>query len=104
MKFLALEHDAPAAAASNFQPHLKAEAARVWELYQAGTIRELYFRPDLHTAVLVLECASAAEAHQSLDTLPLVRAGLITFEVIPLEAYSGFSRLFEKPLAPGPAS
>lgn len=95
MKFLALEHEISGVTAAGFQPHLKAESARAWELYQTGTIRELYFRPDLHTAVLVLECASLAEAHQVLSTLPLVAAGLIRFEIIPLVAYSGFARLFE---------
>jgi len=30
-----------------------------------------------------------------LATLPLVKEGLITFEIIPLAAYPGFSRLFE---------
>jgi hypothetical protein len=29
-----------------------------------------------------------------LETLPLVKAGLITFDVIPLKAYPGFARLF----------
>jgi muconolactone delta-isomerase len=98
MKVLALEHETPladgAVSATDWQPHLKAEAARAWELYQAGIIRELYFRPDQHTAVLVLECASIAEAQHVLNSLPLVSAGLITFEIIPLIAYSGFSRLF----------
>ncbi len=95
MKFLALEHETPAVPAGGFQPHLKAEAARAWELYQAGIIREMYFRPDQHTAVLVLECADVAEAQRALNSLPLVSAGLITFEVVPLVAYSGFARLFE---------
>jgi muconolactone delta-isomerase len=94
MKFLALEHETPAVSAADFQPHLKAEAARAWEMYQVGVIRELYFRPDLHTAVLILECASLSEAHQVLETLPLVSAGFIRFEVIPLVPYSGFARLF----------
>ena len=31
-----------------------------------------------------------------LDTLPLVRAGLITFELVPLAPYPGLARLFEK--------
>jgi len=30
-----------------------------------------------------------------LNTLPLVKEGLITFELIPLKAYPGFERLFE---------
>jgi hypothetical protein len=46
--------------------------------------------------VLVLECASAAEARAALDSLPLVREGLITFEIIPMIAYPGFARLFAK--------
>lgn len=46
-------------------------------------------------AVLVLECADVAEADAVLTSLPLVAAGLIAFEVLPLRAYPGFSRLFE---------
>jgi hypothetical protein len=63
-------------------------------LYQAGVFRELYCRQDRSEAVLVLECADVKEADRVLGTLPLVREGLITFEVIPLIPYPGFSRLF----------
>jgi muconolactone delta-isomerase len=94
MKILAIEKELPQTAPVDFAPHLAAEAARAWELYQAGLIRELYFRQDRHEAVLVLECANLAEAEQLLATLPLVQAGLITFELIPLVAYPGFARLF----------
>ena len=87
----------PNVIAEKFTPHLKkAEAARVWELYQAGVFRELYFRQDRSDAVLVLECADLAEANQVLDTLPLVKEGLIAFDIIPLIPYPGFSRLFAK--------
>jgi hypothetical protein len=47
-------------------------------------------------AVLVLECSDVDEAKHILGNLPLVRAGLIDFEVIPLIAYSGFARLFHQ--------
>ena len=94
MKLLAIERDLPAVAAENFAPHLAAEASRVWELYKAGIIRELYFRADRHEAVLVLECADVEEAQQMLGTLPLVRENLIAFELIPLAPYPGFARLF----------
>ncbi len=95
MKLIALEREVAQASASAFQPYLKAEAVRVWELYQSGTVRELYFRADQHTAVLVLECVDELAARAILASLPLVEAGLITFEIIPLEPYSGFARLFE---------
>lgn len=98
MKILALEHDNPrnqgTAAGPDLQPLLKSEALRVWELNQAGIIREMYFRADRHSAVLSLECETVEEAADALETLPLVRAGIITFELIPLSAYPGFSRLF----------
>ena len=94
MKILALERENPQAAAGDFQPHLRAEAARAWELYQAGILREIYFRQDNHCAVLVLECAGVDEARQILDTLPLVQQGLIDFEILPLGPYPGFARLF----------
>jgi len=68
----------------------------VWELYQTGAIRELYFDQANHNAVLILECRDIQEANKILQTLPLVKEGLITFEVIALEPYSGFSRLFSE--------
>ena len=94
MKILALEKELPGATETQFRPHFKAEATRAWELYQAGLIRELYFRQDWPGAVLVLECADVEAANEVLNTLPLVKAGLITFDLIPLKAYPGFSRLF----------
>lgn len=96
MKILALEQEIPGAAAEAFKPHLKAEAIRVWELYQAGVFRELYFRQDRSDAVLMLECRDVEEAKEVLNTLPLVKAGLITFDLIPLSPYPGFARLFVK--------
>jgi muconolactone delta-isomerase len=94
MKILALEHETPGLSGEDFQPYLKSEAACAWKLHQAGVIRELYFRADQHSAVLVLECANVEEAAQVLAELPLVWARLITFELIPLAAYPGFARLF----------
>jgi len=96
MKILALEHELPNATAGQFQLYAKAEALKVWELHQAGVIREIYFRADRNDAVLVLESDSVIEAQEILATLPLVQAGLISFEVIPLKPYSGFERLFVK--------
>jgi len=94
MKILAIEKEVPGLSTEDFKPHLTAEAARVWELYQAGVFREMYFRQDRPEAVLILECATVEEAEDVLSTLPLVKAGLITFELIPLGPYPGFARLF----------
>lgn len=94
MRILALEHERAGITEEEIRPHLRAEADRVWELYLAGVIRETYFRPDQHAAVLMLECAGVEQARQVIDTFPLVQAHLIDFEIIPLIAYPGFARLF----------
>ena len=94
MKILAIEREQPGAAAHDFRRLARAEVAKAWELYQAGVIRELYFRQDRTEAVLILECADVEEAAAHLATLPLVEAGLIAFEIIPLAPYPGFARLF----------
>jgi len=98
MKILALEKQTDGVAPSAFTPDLlKREAARVWELQQAGVLREIYFRQDRSDAVLILECADDAEAQRMLATLPLVAAGLIRFDVIPLKPYPGLARLLGGP-------
>jgi hypothetical protein len=97
MKILAFEHENPGASTEQFQSYAQEEARQAWDLYHAGAIRELYFRADQHTAVLVLECASTDEAKTLLGKLPFVREGLVTFELIPLKPYTGFERLFINP-------
>jgi hypothetical protein len=94
MKILAMEVETKGTQPEQYGPHLQAEARRVWELYQGGTIRELYFRADRAEAVLILECTDTKEAQEVLSSLPLVQAGLIRFELIPLVPYPGFARLF----------
>lgn len=94
MKFLALEREKPGLSPDDFIPYGKAEAARVWDLYTANIFREIYFNPDDHTAVIILEASDKDEANSILDSLPMVQAGLIRFDVIELSPYTGFSRLF----------
>lgn len=93
MKILAIEKEIPGAKEEQYTPHLKTEALKVWELYQAEKLREFYFSKD-NSAVLILECSDEKEASEILGSLPLVKEGLIAFDIIPLLPYPGFSRLF----------
>jgi hypothetical protein len=95
VRILALEVEAPDAPAEAFGPMARAEAATLWDLVQAGIVRETYFRSDRTDAVLVLECRDLDEARDRLASLPFVRAGLIRFELIGLRPYPGFARLFD---------
>jgi hypothetical protein len=94
MKIIALERELEGVDPAGFQRFAAEEARQAWDLYQSGYVRELYFRSDQQTAVLVLECDSTEMAAYHLSKLPFVREGLITFDLIPLKAYSGFARLF----------
>lgn len=96
MRIIAIEKETEGLTAKDFVPHLRAEAAKGWELYRNGIIREMYFRDDKPEAVLILECKDLDEAKSYLATLPLVEKGLISFDLIPLRPYHGFERLFAK--------
>jgi hypothetical protein len=94
VRIIALEVDVDGGRIVPMSGLATAEAARLWELVQAGIVRETHFRSDRRAAVLVLECADLDEARSYLGTLPFVREGLITFELIGLRPYPGFARLF----------
>jgi hypothetical protein len=94
MRVIALETETPDATAEAFRALAREEASGLWALVQAGVVRETYFRTDRADAVLLLECRDLGEARDYLGRLPLVRAGLIRFELIGLRPYAGFARLF----------
>jgi hypothetical protein len=97
MKVLALGHDVVAQDDPRFAELRPAEARRVWEMYQADLLREVYFRADSPNGVLVFEVPDLAAARVAVDSLPLVAAGLIDFDLVPLRPYPGFARLFREP-------
>ena len=95
MKILAIEKEKEGLTALEFKPYLEDEAKKVWELQQSDIIREIYFNNENH-AVLILECADINEAKNILNELPLVKNELISFKLMSLSPYSGFSRLFKE--------
>lgn len=95
MRIIAIQKENPGLDKRDFVPYLRDEARQGWKLYKEGIIREMYFREDKPEAVLILECNGLEEAQEKLATLPLVREGLISFELIPLKPYHGYERLFE---------
>ena len=96
MKILALETERRPISAAEYAPYLEDEARAVWNLAQGGVVREIYFRDDRPQTVIILEAESVGEAQDILVRLPLAMAGLIEFEVIGLQPYPGYARLFTK--------
>lgn len=95
VKILALEVENYPVVWNEIEPALlQSEAMRVYELEQQNLIRQIYFRADTQSAVIEWEAESVKEVVVLLADFPLVKAGLIHFDVIPLMPYTGFSRLF----------
>lgn len=95
MKILTLEIENYPVVWNKVEPALlRSEAKRVYELEQEDLIRHMYFRADTKSAVIEWEANSIETVTQLLDDFPLVKAGLIHFEIIPLIPYTGFNRLF----------
>jgi len=96
MKLLAIEKETNSVNWNEETETLINESYQVYHLFQEGIIRDIYFTEN-ENAVIVLECASKDEAFSILATLPLVKAGLIGFDVMELRPYSGFDRIIQKP-------
>jgi hypothetical protein len=94
MKILALDRPLPDATMEKYGPHLHDEVRHTWAAYKQGVVRDIYFRQDRPGVAIFLECASVDEAKTVLADLPLVKAGLIDFEVIPLGAFVNWELLF----------
>ena len=92
MKLLAIEKEISKVNWNEENEVLISESYQVYKLFQEGIIREIYFNEN-ENAVILLECNSKEEALKVLATLPLVKAGLISFTLMELHPYTGFDRL-----------
>lgn len=96
MKILAISKLPPGITLEELLHHQAAEAAKVWELYKSGVLREIYLQTEQPGAVLMLECASREEAIAVLDSLPMVKASALDFDIIPLGPFLSLEKLFSK--------
>lgn len=97
MKLLAIENETSTVNWDEENEVLINESYQVYHLFQEGIIRDIFFTEN-ENAVIILECKSKVEAANVLATLPLVKAGLISFEIMELRPYTGFDRIIQKPL------
>lgn len=95
MKIIAIEKELKHISGDAAAALYREEARRVYALYLQNALREIYLT-EAHCAIIVLECADMEEARQLLDTLPLVQAGVIAFELHELQPYKGYGRLMQE--------
>jgi hypothetical protein len=98
VKVLAIGHPRSGVRWEHIAPYVGVEARTMWERYEIDQVREFYLRADHQPGVvLVFECDDVTEAERLVAALPMVEAGLLDFEVIPLRPYMGFRELFQDP-------
>ena len=74
---------------ADFERLVPSEGAQARHLYSIGFTRQIWHRGDMPGACQVVE--AMGEVHKKLGTLPLARAGMLDFEIVPLKPYAGFS-------------
>jgi hypothetical protein len=98
VRVLAIGHTQPGIRWEHIAPYVGVEARSVWELYESDRVREFYLQANHRPGVvLVFESDDVSEAERVVAALPMVKAGLLDFEVIPLRPYIGFRELLEEP-------
>ncbi len=94
LRIIAIDRILPGVTMEQIGPLLGAEAEHAWELYKQGIFREVFFRQDHPGVVVMMECFDVAEAEQVMAELPLVKAGLIEFDYIPVGPFVVWENLF----------
>lgn len=92
MKWMAIENEVEGACWEHTDAVLKEEAFQIFQLYLTTRLREIYFN-EHHQAVLILETPDRQTTLNILNELPLVKQGLITFNLMELRPYNGYEQL-----------
>jgi len=98
MKIIAIDKILPTATEDAIRGVVIKEALYIWMLYSKEIVREAYFRKDRPGVVIVLECENVQEAKRILSTFPMVKAGVIDFDIIPVGHFVPFGTLIDQEL------
>jgi hypothetical protein len=83
-KVLAIGTWTAKATPETFPPVMPSEARDTMRLLLAGKIDQWYAKNDGSGAVFLMNVTDPAEAHKLLENLPLGRADMMTFQLIPV--------------------
>ena len=84
IRILAISKTSPGATREKIVPIMPEEVRATVRLYLQGKIQEWYSRADGTGVIFLLDCKDAAEASSLLEELPLGKAKLLEFDLIPV--------------------
>jgi hypothetical protein len=77
---------------------LQQEEVRViWGMHKAGFVRSMNLRADQPGMVAEVEAADIEEVKRQMLTLPMEKAGLMDYQIIPLTPFTGYELLWKEP-------
>jgi hypothetical protein len=94
-RVLALDRLGDGVTREHLDAYMVDEARQTWALLKAGLVREAYRRTDRPGAVLLLEAAGLDDAASIVGDLPLVRAHLVTYDLMAVGAFTGLDALMD---------
>lgn len=94
MKVFAIASFTPSFTMDKLQPHMKAEVPATLQHYLDGVIEQFWFREGAGP-IFLMNVQSVEEAKAELGTLPLVKAGLIQYEFLPVGPLMPLGRLIQ---------
>jgi hypothetical protein len=77
---------------ADFAKLLEPEAERARALYMEDFTQQIWSRGDVPGACLLVQAPDEAQARATLETLPLLAAGMLELSaLVPLKPYRGFA-------------
>jgi hypothetical protein len=92
-KYLAIGTFSAAATPKQLDTFMSSEVPATLKLYVEGKMDQFWLRHDGKGVVFIMTTETAEEADALLGALPLGRAGLLHFELIPIGTLTAFSIL-----------
>ncbi|MBD1927247.1 hypothetical protein H6F74_13480 [Trichocoleus sp. FACHB-90] len=94
MQFLVIARVFEGVSTEQVFPLVKPEVAQAWEYYAADLVRTIHYIADQSGAVLLFEADSLEIVNEAVAQFPMVKAGFLKVEVLPLKPYVGIAELF----------
>jgi hypothetical protein len=76
------------------KPHMPAEVPHTLQLYLDGVVEQFWFR-EQKGPIFLMNVESVEQAQAVLNTLPLVKANLMTYELMPVGPLAPLGRLIQ---------
>jgi hypothetical protein len=94
MKVFAIASAQPALTPDKLQQHMPNEVPATLKLYLDGKVEQFWFR-EKAGPIFLMNVESVEQARATLDALPLVADGLMTYELMPVGPLVPLGRLIQ---------